>query len=374
MVEAQINYVKTQGSFKGPKHVLVIGASTGYGLASRIVATFGAGAKTIGVFFEKAADEKRTASAGWYNTAAFEYYSRKENYFAKSINGDAFSDAIKQQTADLIRKELGKVDLIVYSLASPRRVHPETEQIFSSTLKPIGRTFVGKTVDPMRGEVKEITLEPATPDEIAHTVAVMGGEDWERWLDFLAQEELLADGVVTLAYDYVGPTLTYPIYKEGTIGKAKEHLLQTAHVLQTKLKKYHGRALVSVNKALVTQASSAIPVVPLYISLLYKIMKAKGTHEGCIEQMTRLFKEYLYADRPTACDEAGRIRIDDLEMQPEVQQQIAAWWSKVTTENLNDLADIEGYRDDFYRLFGFNVEGIDYAAEINPQVMIESIL
>jgi len=372
VVDAQINYVKAEGHFEGPKNVLIIGASTGYGLASRIVATFGYGAKTIGVFYEKGADEKRTASAGWYNTAAFEEHAHKENYYAKSINGDAFSHQIKQQTADLIRRDLGKVDLIVYSLASPRRVHPDTEQVFSSVLKPIGKTFVGKTVDPMRGEVKEITLEPATTEEIADTVAVMGGEDWEMWVDFLAKENLLAEGVKTIAYDYVGPALTYPIYKEGTIGKAKEHLLKTAIQLQAKLNQYHGEALVSVNKALVTQASSAIPVVPLYISLLYKIMKEKGTHEGCIEQINRLFKDFVYGSG-TGRDQDGRIRIDDLEMQRDVQEKIMGLWSSVSTENLGELTDIEGYRDEFHRLFGFGVEGIDYSAEVDPVVKIESI-
>ncbi len=373
VVDAQIKYVKAKGHFEGPKNVLIIGASTGYGLASRIVATFGYGAKTIGVFYEKGADDKRTASAGWYNTAAFEEQALRENYYAKSINGDAFSHQIKQQTADLIRRDLGKVDLIVYSLASPRRVHPDTEQVFSSVLKPIGKTFVGKTVDPMRGEVKEITLEPASSDEIAQTVAVMGGEDWEMWVDFLAKENLLAEGVKTLAYDYVGPELTYPIYKEGTIGKAKEHLLQTAAKLQAKLNPYHGQALVSVNKALVTQASSAIPVVPLYISLLYKIMKEKGTHEGCIEQINRLFKNYVYGDLGAVRDQDGRARVDDLEMERDVQQKIMGLWGDVNTENLGELTDIEGYRDEFHRLFGFGVSGVDYSAEVDPVVKIESI-
>ncbi len=265
------------------------------------------------------------------------------------------------------------MDLIVYSLASPRRVHPDTERIYSSVLKPIGRTFVSKTVDPMRGEVKEITLESATSDEIAETVSVMGGEDWQLWIEFLEKRNLLAEELKTLAYDYVGPELTYPIYKEGTIGKAKEHLLQTAARLQTQLNRYHGQALVSVNKALVTQASSAIPVVPLYISLLYKVMKEKGTHEGCIEQMTRLFKNNVCANAMTGRDQDGRIRIDDLEMQPDVQQKIKALWPKVETENLVELTDIEGYRDEFHRLFGFGVAGIDYAAEVNPEVRIESI-
>jgi enoyl-[acyl-carrier protein] reductase/trans-2-enoyl-CoA reductase (NAD+) len=371
VVEEQINYVKSQGTFSGAKNVLVIGASTGYGLSTRIVSTFGAGAKTIGVFFEKEAEEKRTASAGWYNTAAFEKMAHQENHYAKSINGDAFSHGIKKQTADLIKQDFGKVDLIVYSIASPRRVHPDTAQIFSSVLKPIGRTFVGKTVDPMRGEIKEISLEPATEDEIAGTVSVMGGEDWEMWIHFLASENLLAEGVVTLAYDYVGPTLTYPIYKEGTIGKAKEHLLKSAKKLQLFLEKYHGTALISVNKALVTQASSAIPVVPLYISLLYKVMKEQGTHEGCIEQITRLFKNSI--NNKNKLDNNGRIRMDDLEMQPAVQQKITELWPKVTTQTLAQLTDIEGYRNEFYRLFGFKINGVDETQDIDPRVKIPSI-
>ena len=374
VVEEQVNYVKSQGEFAGAKNVLVIGASTGYGLATRIVSTFGAGAKTIGVFFEKEADEKRTASAGWYNTAAFEKMAHQEKHYAKSINGDAFSQAIKQQTADLIRQDLGKIDLIVYSIASPRRVHPDTAQIFSSVLKPIGHPFVGKTVDPMRGEVKEISLEPATEEEISHTVSVMGGEDWEMWIHFLASENLLAKGVVTLAYDYVGPSLTYPIYKDGTIGKAKEHLLQSAKKLQLFLEKYDGTAVISVNKALVTQASSAIPVVPLYISLLYKVMKKQGTHEGCIEQIMRLFKNYkLDKLDQTQLDTNGRIRMDDLEMQPALQQEITQLWPEVTTDTLEKLTDIEGYRTEFYRLFGFKINGIDEMQEVDPRVKIPSI-
>jgi enoyl-[acyl-carrier protein] reductase/trans-2-enoyl-CoA reductase (NAD+) len=373
VVAEQIEYIKASARIEGLKNVLIIGASTGYGLASRIAATFGAGAKTIGVFFEKEAGEKRTASAGWYNTAAFENYAHKDQYYAKSINGDAFSQSIKQQTADLIRKDLGQVDLIIYSLAAPRRIHPATQQIFSSVLKPIGQKFVGKTVDPLRAEVKEISLEPATAEEISHTVAVMGGEDWEMWLDFLAQENLLAKGIVTLAYDYVGPALTYPIYKEGTIGKAKEHLLNTAKKLQLKLSYLQGRVLISVNKALVTQASSAIPVVPLYISLLYKKMKAEGTHESCIEQMYRLLKDNIYTKNPSALDNSGRIRLDDLEMEEVIQTEITALWPQVTTENLAKLTDIAGYCNDFYHLFGFAVKGIDYAADVNTDVRIPSI-
>ncbi len=357
-VEEQIRYVQSKGSFSGPKRVLILGSSTGYGLASRIALTFGANAKTIGVAFERPAEGNRTASPGWYNTAAFERFAHDENHYAKSINGDAFSTAIKQETANLIRQDLGQIDLVIYSLASPRRVHPVTGQIFSSVLKPIGQSFTGKTVDPMKGEVKDITLEPATDAEIADTIAVMGGEDWAMWIDFLLKENLLAEGVSTVAYDYVGPKLTYPIYKEGTIGAAKAHVYETAIQLNKTLQKRKGRALLSVNKALVTQASSAIPVVPLYISLLYKIMKKQGTHEGCIEQMVRLFSQKFMTDQ------SDRIRMDDWEMNGGVQDEIKQLWSQVTTETLAALTDIEGYRQDFYRLFGFQFPGIDYNADV----------
>lgn len=372
-VEEQINYVKTQGQFKGPKNVLVIGASTGYGLASRITATFGAGAKTIGVFFEKAAENNRTATAGWYNSAAFETFALQHNYYAKSINGDAFSTDIKQKAVEVIRKDLGKVDLIVYSLASPRRIHPTTGLVHSSVLKPIGHSFTSKTVDPLRKEVKEITLEPATEAEINDTIAVMGGEDWEMWIDLLEKENLLTDNVITLAYDYIGPELTHPIYKNGSIGKAKEHLYQTAVNLNEKLKKYHGQALLSVNKALVTQASAAIPVVPLYISLLYKLMKEKGTHEGCIQQISRLFKNKMYAASVAERDTRGRIRMDDFEMQPDIQQKIAALWPAINSADLEQMTDINGYCTDFYRLFGFDVANVDYAADVDPSVAIPSL-
>lgn len=373
IVEEQINYVKSKGKFKGPKRVLVIGASTGYGLASRIVSAFGCDADTIGVFFEREADEKRTASAGWYNSAAFEKIAHQEKRYAKSINGDAFSQDVKQRVVDLIRKDLQQVDLVVYSLAAPKRVHPDGKTVFS-TLKPIGRAYTSKTIDAFRGEVKEVTLQPATEEEIANTVAVMGGEDWEMWMDFLAKENVLAKGVTTVAYTYLGPQLTYPIYKEGTIGRAKEHLRITAEKLNQKLKTTHeGRALLSVNKALVTQASSAIPVVPLYISLLYKIMKENGTHEGCIEQMYRLFKDYLYASQGTKVDAQELVRVDDLEMRREVQEKITALWPQAKSENLSQLADVKGYCDDFYRLFGFNVDGVNYNAEVDPHERVESI-
>jgi len=371
-VEEQVNYVKSCGTFQGPKNVLVIGSSTGYGLASRIAATFGGGAKTIGVFFEKEADDKRTATAGWYNTAAFETLAHRDGHYAKSINGDAFSHAIKQQTAKLIRDDLKKIDLVIYSLASPRRIHPDTEQIFSSVLKPIGKSYTSKTVDAFRGEVKDITLDAATDDEIQNTIAVMGGEDWEMWMEYLAKENLLADKVKTVAYSYIGPTLTHPIYKDGTIGRAKDDLRDSAKKIGERLKSLHGEAIISVNKAVVTQASAAIPVVPLYISLLFKIMKEKGTHEGCIEQIERLFKDHLYSTHSER-DRDGYIRIDDLEMAADVQQKIAACWPTITTENLAELSDIEGYRNEFYRLFGFNIPGLNYEMDVDPNVKIDSL-
>lgn len=372
-IAEQIDYVKAQGKFKGAKNVLVVGASTGYGLASRITATFGADANTIGVFFEKEADDKRTASPGWYNSAAFEKLAHLEGRYAKSINGDAFSDEIKQQTAELIRKDLKQIDLLVYSLASPRRTHPITGQTYSSVLKPIGQPYTSKTVDAFRGEVKEVTLEPATEDEINNTITVMGGEDWEMWVDFLQKQNLLAEGFTTVAYSYVGPELTFPIYKKGTIGRAKDDLHQSAVKIDQKLKDLQGRALISVNKGLVTQASAAIPVVPLYISLLYKLMKARGTHEGCIEQIYRLFNSHLYSQKPLELDADGMIRLDDLEMEPGLQQEIAVLWPQVTSENLEQLTDIEGYRSEFYRLFGFELPGIDYSVEVDPVVEIDSI-
>lgn len=365
-VSNQIDYVQQQGLINGPKNVLVIGASTGYGLASRIVAAFGSGARTIGISFEKEPAEDRTATAGWYNTAAFEKFAEAKGLYAKSINGDAFSDEIKTQTMQLIKSDLGQIDLVVYSLASPRRTHPKTGQIFNSTLKPIGNTFTNKTVDTMRGEVKDITIEPANQEEIENTIAVMGGEDWEMWIDALMQHNLLAPGAMTVAYTYIGPVVTHAIYKNGTIGMAKQHLYETAKKLTNKLNAINGRALISVNKALVTQASSAIPVVPLYISLLYKIMKANGTHEGCIEQIYRMFKDRIYAGNDPVVDATGMIRMDDWEMDEKVQQTIAELWLQVNSENLDVLTDLQGYRDDFYKLFGFNFTGVDYQADVSP--------
>lgn len=372
-VQEQVEYVKAKKNFiTGPKNVLVIGASTGYGLASRIVATFGAQARTLGVAYERPAEGKRTASPGWYNTAAFERLAQEAGYFAVSINGDAFSHEIKQQTIAAL-KNMGPVDLVIYSLAAPRRVHPDTGEVFNSVLKPIGHPYRNKTLDPLTGVVKAIEIEPATSAEIAATEMVMGGEDWAMWIDQLMMAGLLAKNAITLAYSYIGPELTHPIYKDGTIGVAKQHLHKTARALSQRLSAIEGRALISVNKALVTQASSAIPVVPLYISLLYKVMKGQGTHEGCIQQADRLFRERVYSGHAPQVDSQGYIRLDDLEMAPAVQAAVAKLWADVNTENVKTLADLEGYQADFYHLFGFDFPGIDYEADCNPEVPIPSI-
>jgi enoyl-[acyl-carrier protein] reductase/trans-2-enoyl-CoA reductase (NAD+) len=364
--------VRGKGAVSGlPKRVLVIGSSTGYGLASRIVPAFAGEAATIGVFFEKPGEEGRTGSAGWYNSVAFEKAAHAAGLYAKSINGDAFSDAIKEQTIALIKADLGQVDAVIYSLASPRRTHPKTGITHSSTLKPVGAPFTAKTVNTDKGTVTDITIEPANEQEIADTVTVMGGEDWEMWITALESAGVLADGALTVAYSYIGPDLTWAIYRNGTIGRAKEDLEATAGRLQKRLGAKGGHAFVSVNKALVTQASSAIPVVPLYISMLYKIMKAAGTHEGCIEQIYRLFADRLAQGAP-AVDEAGRIRIDDWEMRPEIQKAVAEIWPLATTENLEALTDIAGYRTEFLKLFGFGLPGVDYEAESNPVAPLPS--
>ena len=363
-VRDQISYVRSRPPFENaPKNVLVIGSSTGYGLASRIVPAFGGGAKTIGVFFEKPGTERKTGSAGWYNTAAFEAEAQKEGLYARSFNGDAFSNEMKTQVIDAIKEDLGQVDMVVYSLASPRRTDPTDGETYKSCLKPIGEAFTQKTVNTDKAEVELITIEPATDEEIAHTTKVMGGEDWELWMNALADAGVLADGARTIAYSYIGPELTSPVYTNGTIGSAKEHLEQSAARLNEKFGS--GTAWVSVNKALVTQASSAIPVVPLYISLLYKEMKERGNHEGCIEQIHRLFADRLSASA-VAVDEKGRIRIDDWEMQEDVQAAVAKLWEAVTTDNLSQISDFAGYQSEFLRLFGFGISGIDYGAESDP--------
>ena len=372
-VKNQIEYIKSKGHSNGAKKVLVIGASTGFGLASRITSAFGSDAATVGVFFEKEPSEGKTASPGWYNSAAFEKEAHKAGLYAKSVNGDAFSNEIKQQTLDLIKADLGQVDLIIYSLASPVRLHPVTGVLHRSVLKPIGSTFTNKTVDFHSGKVSEISIQPCNEEEIANTVAVMGGEDWALWIDALKADNLLARGAITVAYSYIGPSLTEAVYRKGTIGRAKDHLEATALAITDTLVEIDGKAFVSVNKALVTQASSAIPVIPLYISLLYKIMKEEGIHEGCIEQIQRLHQERLYTGKEVPVDEKGRIRIDDLEMRPDVQDKVAKLWIEAVTENLAEIGDLEGYRKDFYNLFGFEVEGVDYKADTNEVVNIGSI-
>ncbi|MNS45150.1 putative reductase [compost metagenome] len=369
----QINYVKAQGPVEGPKRVLVIGASTGFGLSSRITSAFGANAATIGVFFEKAPQEGKTATPGWYNTAAFQDEAEKAGLYAKSINGDAFSDEVKQQTIALIKEDLGQVDLVVYSLASPVRTNPRTGVTHRSVLKPIGATYTNKTVDFHTGVVSEISIEPCNEEDIKNTVAVMGGEDWDMWMDAMMEAGVLAENALTVAYSYIGPVLTEPVYRKGTIGAAKDNLEATAFTISDKLKSLNGRAIVSVNKALVTQASSAIPVIPLYISLLYKIMKEKEIHEGCIEQMYRLFSDRLYNGNAIPTDEKGRIRVDDWEMRTDVQDEVDTLWAKATTETLPEIGDLKGYKSDFLSLFGFGVEGVEYGTDVNELVQIKGL-
>lgn len=367
----QINYVKSKGKIDGPKKVLVIGASTGFGLASRITSAFGSDAATIGVFFEKEPQAGKTASPGYYNSAAFHQEAKKAGLYAKSINGDAFSTEIKEQTIDLIKADLGKIDLVVYSLASPVRTHPVTGVTHRSALKPIGNTFTNKTVDFHTGIVSEVSIEPCSEEDIANTVAVMGGEDWEMWIDALMKADVLAENAKTIAYSYIGPSLTEPVYRKGTIGKAKDHLEATAFKITDKMAALKGQAFVSVNKALVTQASSAIPVIPLYISLLYKVMKAEGIHEGCIEQIQRLYSERLYTGKAVPTDDKGRIRIDDWEMRDDVQEKVAQLWLQANTDTLPNIGDLEGYKSDFLNLFGFGFKGVDYAAEANEMTLID---
>jgi enoyl-[acyl-carrier protein] reductase/trans-2-enoyl-CoA reductase (NAD+) len=374
-VQEQINFVQQSGPIQNaPKRVLVVGASTGYGLASRITAAFGGNAATLGVFFERPFEGGKPATAGWYNSAAFETAAHKAGLYAKSINGDAFSDEIKRQTIELIKADLGQIDLLVYSLASPRRTHPKTGAAHRSVLKPLGQPFTAKTVDTDKGLVTEVTIDPANEQEIADTEAVMGGEDWKFWVEELEAAGVVAEGFTTVAYSYIGPSLTWAVYRNGTIGRAKEHLEATAKQLHVQLAPKNGRAYVSVNKALVTQASSAIPVVPLYISLLYKVMKEKGLHEGCIEQIQRLFATQLYNGATLTPDEKGLIRVDDWEMRADVQQAVAELWPQVSTENLESISDIKGYREEFLKLFGFGLPGVDYNADVDPAVPVESIV
>lgn len=371
-VRQQVEYVKRQKKIQGAKKVLVIGASTGYGLSSRIAAAFGCGAATIGLFFERPASGNKTASAGWYNTAALEKLAKEEGLYAKSINGDAFSNEIKQQTIDLIKKDLGKVDLVIYSIASPRRTHPVTGEVFNSVLKPIGAPCTVKTVDFHSRQVSETTIEPATEEDIRQTMAVMGGEDWEMWMSALKEADVLENGAVTIAYTYVGPDMTHAIYRKGTIGRAKDDLEATAGKITENLNSIGGNAYVSINKAVVTQASAAIPVISIYISVLFKVMKEMNIHEGTIEQMYRMLSDRVYSGN-LKLDGKGRICMDDWEMRPEVQAQVAKYWAEANNENITEISDVEEYRKEFFRLFGFEFAAVDYVQDVDIDVKIESI-
>ncbi|MCI8442614.1 MAG: trans-2-enoyl-CoA reductase family protein [Provencibacterium sp.] len=367
-IRRQADYAKAH-PVKGARKALIIGASAGYGLASRICAAFGCGADTLGVIFDKPASGGRTASAGWYNTAAFERLAAKEGLYAATINGDAFSREVKEQALERIRRDMGKVDLVLYSLAAPRRTLPDGT-VCSSVLKTVGEAYTNRTIDLKRRELAEVSISPASEQEIADTVRVMGGEDWGDWIKALAEAGVLAENAITAAYSYIGPEMTHPIYMEGSIGRAKEDLYQTSRRIGESFP--HLRAYISVNKALVTQSSSAIPIVPLYISILYRVMKQMGLHEGCIEQMSRLFNERLYAPN-LLLDERGCIRLDDWEMRPDVQAKVNEIWERIDNENLEQLADIDGYWEDFYQMFGFHIPGVDYEKEADPAVSIPSI-
>ncbi|MEZ0137148.1 MAG: enoyl-ACP reductase FabV [Candidatus Reddybacter sp.] len=368
-INQQIDYVKAKGPIAGgPKKVLVIGSSTGYGMASRITAAFGCGADTLGVFFEKPPTERRTGSAGYYNSAAMQAAARAEGLYAESINGDAFSDEIKAEAIATLKRDMGPVDLVVYSLASPRRTDPKTGETYISSLKPIGEAFTMKGVNTDTLAVDELTVEPATEEEINNTIKVMGGEDWEWWIDALSDAGLLAEGCKTTAYTYIGKELTWPLYGHASIGMAKKDLDRASTAINSKLTAIGGESRVSVLKALVTQASSAIPIMPLYISILYKVMKAEGTHEGCIEQIQGLFERQIYTDGQADIDEDGRWRMDGEELKDSVQAQVAGLWNSVNTDNIGELTDFKGYHQEFLRLFGFGLDGVDYEADTSPLV------
>ncbi|MFL2848233.1 MAG: enoyl-ACP reductase FabV [Coraliomargaritaceae bacterium] len=369
-VNDEITVAKASPLEAGPKKVLVIGSSTGYGLSSRITAAFSSGADTLGVFFERPSTNGKPASAGWYNTVAFENEAHAAGLYAKSINGDAFSNEIKANVIQTIKEDWGTVDCVIYSLASPKRIDPADGTVYKSCLKPIGTSFTNTSLDTNKGLVESVSIEPANEEDINNTVKVMGGEDWELWMEALSEAGVLTSKTKTVAYSYIGPEVTWPVYKNGTIGTAKLNVERASRAIH---KKYGIDAYVSVNKAVVTQASSAIPVVPLYISILFKIMKAKGTHEGCIEQIVRLFKDRLY-DGSLNLDEAGRIRVDDWEMDAEVQAEVSAIWPKVTSENLRELSDFASYQKEFLELFGFGLKGIDYSAEVEVDLPIKGLI
>jgi enoyl-[acyl-carrier protein] reductase/trans-2-enoyl-CoA reductase (NAD+) len=364
-VKEQIDYVKSRDRIKGPENVLVVGSSNGYGLASRIVAAFGCGSKTAGVSLERPSKGSRTGTAGWYNDLAFRQEAHSVGVGGWTVNGDAFSDEIKDQTVSLIGDKLGKVDLFIYSIASPRRINPVSGEIYSSVIKPIGKIFTSKTLDFLTGLLSEIEALPASDSEIEQTVKVMGGEDWNRWVEALSDADMIADNALTVAFSYVGPQFTYPIYREGTIGKAKEHLESTAVKINQKLASRKGKAFISINKALVTRASAVVPAFPLYLAVLYGVMKKKGIHEGCIQQMYRLFNDFLYTENPRPLDERGRIRLDNLEMRADVQREVVSLLEKVSSENIDELSDLNGFREEYLRHHGFGMEGVDYEADVD---------
>ncbi|MGI2153364.1 enoyl-ACP reductase FabV [Shewanella oncorhynchi] len=375
-VQEQITLTKSKGKIaNGPKKVLVVGSSSGYGLSSRIAAAFGSDAATIGVFFEKPGTEAKPGTAGWYNSAAFDKFAKAEGLYSKSINGDAFSHEAKQKVIELIKQDLGEIDMVVYSLASPVRKLPDSGELIRSALKPIGETYTATAVDTNKDCIIEATVEPATEQEIADTVTVMGGEDWELWIKALSEAGVLADNCKTVAYSYIGTELTWPIYWHGALGKAKMDLDRAAKALNEQLSATGGSANVAVLKSVVTQASSAIPVMPLYIAMVFKKMRQEGLHEGCMEQIYRLFSERLFrADgvKPET-DSDNRLRLDDWELREDIQQHCRNLWPQVTTENLSELTDYREYKAEFIKLFGFGIEGIDYDADVNPYVEFDVI-
>ncbi|MFZ1200834.1 MAG: enoyl-ACP reductase FabV [Desulfobacterales bacterium] len=365
-VRAQIDYVRAGGKIDGPRNVLVVGASNGYGLAARIVSAFACGAATIGIGYEKRGSARRTGTAGWYNSRAFCEEAARQDLGAWDINGDAFAAATKADAARLIKERLGRIDFLVYSIAAPRRMDPVTGEIYSSVIKPIGRPFTAKTLDFLTGTIATLTAEPASAEETRQTVKVMGGEDWLLWLENLRAADLLSRGVLTVAFSYVGSEHTRALYRDGTIGAAKKDLEQKVVVINRLLAPLGGKALISVNKALVTRASAVIPAVPLYIALLYRVMKDSGRHEGCIAQMYRLYRDHLFSGRPLRVDDSGRIRIDDIEMRPDIQRKVAELWDKVDAGSIAELADTEGLRQEFLQHHGFEMPGIDYSLDVDP--------
>jgi enoyl-[acyl-carrier protein] reductase/trans-2-enoyl-CoA reductase (NAD+) len=367
-VRAQINYVKRRDKIDGPRKVLVIGASNGYGLAARIVSAFASDAASIGVGFEKRGTADRAGTAGWYNIEAFRQEAEKEGLDVWNINADAFSEETKSRVADIVREKLDRIDFLVYSIAAPRRIDPDTGEIYSSVIKPIDEPFTARTVDFLSGVISEVSAEPATPEQITQTIKVMGGEDWMLWIDKLLKENLLARGFKTISFSYIGSDQTRSLYRDGTIGAAKKDLELKAEHINKKLEAIEGRAFISVNKALITRASAVIPAVPLYIALLYRVMKDKKLHEGCIQQMYRLYHDFLFTGHAPKLDQAGRIRLDDWEMRPDVQNEVAALWNRIDQDNLKELADIEGLREEFFRHHGFNMPGVDYSQDVRPDI------